>query len=97
MQLFYQSNIFFAWCAEHGLYPGKADMVMAYLQAKICDQVFIKLPDFWKYLLPKEYHRCIDHPLCLLKALYDYTFSGKFLYEEQADFLREKDFVPVNQ
>jgi hypothetical protein len=26
-------------------------------------------------------------PLLLMKALYGYTFSGKFLYEEQEEFL----------
>ena len=81
------------------------------------DRVFIKFPDYWKYFLPKEYHKYIppppkfpdywkyflaekyhkfiDFPLHLLKALYGYTFSGKFLYKEQAGFLREQGFVPI--
>ena len=29
----------------------------------------------------------MGHPLLLLKALHGYTYSGKFLYEEQAEFI----------
>ena len=93
--IFLSIKYFLAWCAERSVYPGKADMVMAYLQARMRDRVFIKFPDYWKYFLPQEYHKYIGCPLRLLKALYGYTFSGKFLYEEQADFLREQGFVPI--
>ena len=93
---FLSIKYFLAWCAEHGIYPRKADMVMAYLQAHMRDHVFIlNLPEYWKQLLPDKYHKYIGCPLHLIKALYGYTFSGKFLYEERAEFLRDQGFARI--
>jgi hypothetical protein len=59
---------------------------MAYLQVKMKERVFIRLPAFWAEHLPENFHKYCGVPLRLLKALYGYTYSGKFLYEEQAEF-----------
>jgi hypothetical protein len=61
---------------------------MAYVQTAMREErVFVKFPAFWKYYVPDELKPYIGVPLLLLKALYGYTFSGKFLWEDQADFL----------
>jgi hypothetical protein len=52
-------------------------------------RVFAMMPEHWKDLLPVELHKWIGQPLLLLKALYGYNFSGKLLYEEQAEFLEK--------
>ena len=49
----------------------------------------------WKELLPEELHKWCGVPKQMDKALYGYTFSGKFLYEDQADFLTEQGFRPT--
>jgi len=61
---------------------------MAYVQAKMKGRVFAIIPDEWKELLPEELHKWCGRPLRLLKALYGYTFSGRLLYDDQAEFLR---------
>ena len=60
---------------------------MAYLQVAMKERVFVKMPAYWAQLLPASLHHWIGRPLLLLKALYGYTYSGKFLYDEQAEFL----------
>jgi len=85
-------KIFLGWCARHGTFPIQIDYVMAYVQAKMRERVFVIIPEHWKELLPEELHSWCGRPLLMLKALYGYTFSGKFLYKEQADFLKEQGF-----
>jgi hypothetical protein len=80
-------KVFLATCARRRMYPCQIDFVMAYVQAKMNVRVFAMLPDHWKQLLPIELHKWCGRPLLLLKALYGYTYSGKLLYEEQAEFL----------
>ena len=45
------------------------------------------MPEYSNKLLPESLHHWVGRPLLLLKALYGYTYSGKFLYEEQAEFV----------
>jgi hypothetical protein len=71
------------------MYPCQIDYVMAYVQASMKGRVFAIMPEHWKQLLPEELHKWIGRPLLLLKALYGYTYSGKLLYEEQAEFLEK--------
>jgi hypothetical protein len=71
------------------MYPSQTDFVMAYLQVKMKEQVFIKFPEFWAQHLPDNLKPYCGVPLRLLKALYGYTYSGKFLFEEQAAFFAE--------
>jgi hypothetical protein len=44
------------------------------------------LPDSWLLYVPDDLQAYCNRPLLLLKALYGYAYSGKFLYEEQAEF-----------
>jgi hypothetical protein len=82
-------KVFLATCARRRMYPCQIDFVMAYVQAKMKARVFAMMPDHWKQLLPIELHKWCGRPLLLLKALYGYTYSGKLLYEEQAEFLEK--------
>jgi hypothetical protein len=61
---------------------------MAHLQANMREKVYIKFPGDWSVLLPDHLKIYCGVPLRLQKALYGYTYSGKFLFEEQADFFR---------
>jgi hypothetical protein len=81
-------RLFLAICARNGIFPSQTDFVMAYLQAEMRERVYIKFPQEWSELLPSSLHSYCGVPLRLRKALYGYTYSGKFLYEEQADFFR---------
>ena len=71
----------------------KVDFLLAYLQAKMHERVFVKFPESWKKCLPEHLHKWIGWPLLLLRALYGYNYSGKFLYQDQADFLQEEGFT----
>jgi len=85
---FVSLKIFLALCARQGTFPCQIDYIMAYVQAKMKGRVFAIIPDEWKELLPEELHKWCGRPLRLLKALYGYTFSGRLLYDDQAEFLR---------
>ena len=80
-------QLYLAVCAKFGMYPSQADYVMAYLQVDMKERVFVKLPDYWAAHMPDDLKDYCGVPLLLLKALYGYAFSGKFLYEEQEEFL----------
>jgi Reverse transcriptase (RNA-dependent DNA polymerase) len=45
--------------------------------------------------LPTKFHKYVGIPLRLNKALYGYTYSGKLLFDEQAEFLRSVGFTNV--
>ena len=83
-------KVFLATCARLGIFPSQTDFLLAYLQADMRERVFVKFPDAWKYHLPEHLHKWIGRPLRLRKALYGYNYSGKFLYEDQAEFLRQE-------
>ena len=80
-------KVFLAECARLGIFPHQIDFVLAYLQANMRERVFIIFPEAWKQFLPEHVHKYIGRPVLLLKALYGYNYSGKFLYQDQADFL----------
>jgi hypothetical protein len=48
--------------------------------------LFVRFSDSCLPYVPNDLQAYCNHPLLLLKALYGYTYSGKFLYEEQAEF-----------
>jgi Reverse transcriptase (RNA-dependent DNA polymerase) len=75
-----------ALCAKFRVYPTQTDFVMAYLQVKMRERVFVKFPDYWAEHVPENLRKYCGRPLRLLRALYGYTYSGKFLFEEQAEF-----------
>ena len=83
-------KVFLASCARLGIFPSQTDFLLAYLQTDMRERVFVKFPDAWKYHLPEHLHKWIGRPLRLRKALYGYNYSGKFLYEDQADFLKRE-------
>ena len=85
-------KIFLAFCAKYDIYPRQIDFLLAYLQANMRERVFIRFPEKWKKYLPEHLHKWIGRPVRLLKALYGYNYSGKFLYQDQADFLQAEGF-----
>jgi Reverse transcriptase (RNA-dependent DNA polymerase) len=87
--------IYLAICARYGIYPSQLDFVMAYVQVTMKERVLIRFPVLWRKFLPTDLHHFVDVPLLLNKALYGYTYSGKLLYDEQADFMRSQGFRPV--
>ena len=82
-------KVFLGTCARQGYFPCQIDFIMAYVQAKMKGRVFVRIPANWKELLPVELHKWCGRPLRLLKALYGYTMSGRLLFEEQAEFMKE--------
>jgi hypothetical protein len=82
-------KIFLAICAKFQIFPCQIDFIIAYLQATMKTRVLVELPIAWAEFLPEDLKDWCGRPLLLLKALYGYTYSGKFLYEDQADFLKE--------
>lgn len=86
-------RIFLAVCARRGIFPAQCDLVQGYLQSKMRERVFVKFPQFWADYLPDDLKQYCGVPLLLLMALYGYTYSGKFLYEDVADFLRSQGFT----
>ena len=80
-------QLYLAMCAKFGIFPSQADYVMAYLQVNMKERVFVQLPHYWTAHMPDDLKSYCGVPLLLMKALYGYTFSENFLYEEQEDFL----------
>ena len=74
-------------CQVLDIFPSQADYVMAYLQVNMKERFFVQLPRYWTAHIPDDLKSYCGVPLHLMKALYGYTFSGKFLYEEQEEFL----------
>jgi hypothetical protein len=67
-------------CAYYKIYPAQIDFVMAYVQTEMREEkVYVKFPEFWHKLLPEDLQPYAGTPLLLLKALYGYRHSGKFL------------------
>jgi hypothetical protein len=87
--------IYLATCARYGIYPSQLDFVMAYVQVTMKERVLICFPVLWRNYLPTNLHHLVNVPLLLNKALYGYTYSGKLLYDGQADFMRLQGFRPV--
>ncbi|MCY7392055.1 MAG: hypothetical protein LH647_11395, partial [Leptolyngbyaceae cyanobacterium CAN_BIN12] len=48
---------------------------------------------YWTEHLPSDLAPFIGTPLCILRAMYGYTYSCKLLYEEQAEFLLQFGFT----
>jgi Reverse transcriptase (RNA-dependent DNA polymerase) len=70
------------------MFPSQSDFVAAYLQVSMKERVFAKFPAYWADHVPEHLKKYCGVDLLLKKALYGYTYSGKFLFEEQADFFR---------
>ena len=79
-------KIFLALCALRRMCPGQTDFVQAYLQAEVRDRVFVRLPAYWAKVMPSHLQKYCGIPLRLLKGLYGHHLSGKYFWEEQADF-----------
>ena len=87
-------KVFLAICARYGIFPAQVDFLLAFLQADMRERVFVEFPDAWKNFLPEHLWKWIGRPLKLRKALYGYNYSGKFLYQDQAEFLESEGFLP---
>ena len=82
-------RLFLALCARYKIFPAQIDFIMAYVQTAMRgERVFTKFPAFWAKYLPEELRKYMGRPLLLKKALYGYNYSGRFLWEDQADFLQ---------
>ena len=92
-QAFLTLKLFLAYTAKNGTFPMQVDFLVAYLQAKMRERVFVQFPEAWKKYLPEHLHKWIGRPLLLLRALYGYNHSGKFLCQDQVDFLQEEGFT----
>ena len=65
---------------------------MAYVQTLMKERVLVMLPEELKEFVPDNLKDWFGVRLLLKKALYGYTFSGKLLFEEQAEFLTSQGF-----
>ena len=65
---------------------GQLDMIQAYLQIDMTDELFIRFPQHWRDVLPPEHAKLCGIPLRSLKAIYGYERSGLLLFEAQAEF-----------
>jgi hypothetical protein len=84
-------------CAYYKIYPAQIDFVMAYVQTEMREEkVYVKFPEFWRKLLPEDLQPYAGTPLLLLKALYGDRHSGKFLWEDQAEFLLAEQLRPLH-
>jgi hypothetical protein len=84
-------------CSFYRTFPAQIDFVMAYVQTDMREEkVYVKLPEFWRKLLPEDLQPYAGTPLLLLKALYGYRHSGKFLWEDQSEFLYSENLRPLN-
>ena len=92
---FLSLRVFLADCAARGSFPCQIDLILAYLQAKMKERVFVIFPESWKQFLPEHLHKWIGRPLLLLNALYGYTYSGKFLYQDLAEFLEKQGLKQI--
>jgi hypothetical protein len=72
-------------CAKYGISPSQADYGMPYLQVNMKECVFVQLPRYWTAHMPDDLKPYCGVPLLLMKALYGYIYSGKFLNEEQEE------------
>ena len=57
------------------------DFLLAYLQARMRERVFVEFPEAWKAFLPEHLHKFIGRPVRLKRALYGYNYSGRFLVD----------------
>ena len=89
---FLQLKLYLADSAKDGTHPRQLDFLLAFLQAEMKERVFVIFPEHWKKYLPEHLHKWIGRPLLLLRALYGYNYSGKFLYQDQASFLDKQGF-----
>lgn len=87
-------RIFLAICARFGMFPSQSDLVMAYIPVKMRERVFVKFPALWAKVLPERFQPYVNRPLPMLKALYGFNYSGKFLFEEQAEFFDKQELKP---
>lgn len=78
--------VFLAMAAKGKMILGQLDMIQAYLQIDMTDELFIRFPEHWKDALPEEFARFCGIPLRSLKAIYGYERSGLLLFEAQAKF-----------
>ena len=78
-------KIFLADAAHLQVRVHQLDFVGAFLQAKVCSQIFVKLPAMYGSIFP-EYQQYSGMPLRLLKSMYGMTLSGKYWYQELMEY-----------
>jgi len=60
------------------------------------ERVFVQLPRYWTAHMSDDLKLYCGVPLLLMKALYGYTFSGKFLYLPPGRCMRQKAGIGVD-
>ena len=64
----------------------------AFLQAKVKNQVFVKLESRYTYYFP-SYSKFFGRALILLKTMYGMINSGKLFYDELTEWSLEAGFI----
>ena len=90
-------NVFLAISARFAVFPYQIGFVLAYLQANKREHDFVLFPKEWKQFTMDHLHKWLGRPVRLAKALYAYNYLGKFLYQDQAEFLQDYGFETTGQ
>jgi len=85
-------KLFLAHAARLRVRVRQLDFIRAFLQAKVCSRIFVKLPAIYGSLYPEFKHFC-GVPLRLLKSMYGMTLSGKYWYQDLMEFLMSIGFI----
>jgi len=84
--------MFLAHAARLKVRVCQLDFIGAFLQAKVQSHIFVILPSFYGSVFP-EFQQYCGTPLCLLKAMYGMTLSGKFWNQDLLEFLVSMGFM----
>jgi len=85
-------KMFLAHAARLKVRVRQLDFVGAFLQAKVCNRIFVIIPSYYASIFP-EFKQYCGTPLRLLKAMYGMTLSGKFWYQDLLEFLVSLGFM----
>ena len=83
---------FLADTNKHKARVHQLDLIVALLQAKLKNRVFVKLDSRYTDYFP-EYSNYFGRALILLKSIYGMTDSGKLFSDELIEWLLEADFI----
>jgi hypothetical protein len=88
-------RFFLSMCARYGIFPAQIDFVMAYVQTPMRERVFVRFPPGFAPFVPENIRQYFGPTLLLKKALYGYQHSGKFLWEDQSEFLETQGLTSL--
>ena len=79
-------KLFLALSVEIGRCIKRLDYISAYIQGKVRSRIFVFLDEIVGQICP-EFSKYVGRPLFLERALYGFTTSGKYWYEELNEYL----------